>query len=56
MDALFGASGWWTDGKKIDYDITKIRYGKVIIMSDAKQYWLCNTLQIGYLGNSLLNC
>lgn len=36
MDALFGASGWWTDGKKIDYDITKIRYGKVIIMSDAK--------------------
>lgn len=36
MDALFGVSGWWNDGKKIDYDISKLRYGKIIIMSDAK--------------------
>lgn len=36
MDALFGPSGWWNDGKKINYDISKLRYGKIIIMSDAK--------------------
>lgn len=35
MDALFGPSGWWNDGRKIEYDISKLRYGKIIIMSDA---------------------
>lgn len=35
MDALFGPSGWWNDGKKINYDISKLRYGRIIIMSDA---------------------
>ena len=35
MDALFSPSGWWSDGKKIEYDISKMRYGKIIIMSDA---------------------
>lgn len=37
MDAFFSPVGWGVDPKtsKIWYDISKIRYGKIIIMSDA---------------------
>lgn len=35
MDAFFGATGWRVVNNKIEYDIDKIRYGKIIIMSDA---------------------
>lgn len=37
MDAFFGHTGWGVDPKtnKIFYDLDKLRYGKIIIMSDA---------------------
>lgn len=35
MDAFFGHTGWGVDNTKIWYDIDKVRYGKIIIMSDA---------------------
>lgn len=35
MDAFFGPNGWRVVNNKIEYDIDKLRYGKIIIMSDA---------------------
>ena len=35
LDALFGPNGWRVVNGKIDYDMDKLRYGKIIIMSDA---------------------
>ena len=35
MDAFFGPNGWRVVDKKIEYDMDKLRYGKIIIMSDA---------------------
>ena len=35
MDAFFGPNGWRVINNKIEYDIDKLRYGKIIIMSDA---------------------
>lgn len=26
------------------FDVNKMNYNKIVITSDAKQYWLCNTL------------
>lgn len=35
MDAFFGPNGWRVVNNKIEYDMDKLRYGKIIIMSDA---------------------
>ncbi len=35
MDAFFGPNGWHVVNNKIEYDMDKLRYGKIIIMSDA---------------------
>lgn len=35
MDAFFGPNGWSVVNNKIEYDMNKLRYGKIIIMSDA---------------------
>ena len=35
LDAIFGHDGWVVDGNKISVDYNKVRYGKVIIESDA---------------------
>lgn len=35
MDAFFGPNGWRVINNKIEYDMDKLRYGKIIIMSDA---------------------
>lgn len=35
MDAFFGPNGWSVVNNKIEYDMDKLRYGKIIIMSDA---------------------
>ena len=35
LDAFFGQNGWRVINGKINYDMDKLRYGKIIIMSDA---------------------
>ena len=38
------------------FDVNKMNYNKIVITSDAKQYWLCNTLPSYQRGNKVSLC